>query len=133
MELRGLQGEQRAPLMHCQRLLVKYKLKRGASQVYATSLQGLEEERLSPALAIVQPMKESHSPAKEKSLYFQLSVYSNGFFVYISLPRAPCNPPPYKRAVLSLASGNLPRGFSWSLFVLQSYSPLFPNTPLSCW
>ena len=42
-----------------------------------------------PPLAIAQPMRDSCNSANEKPLYFQLAVYSNGLFVYNSLPNIP--------------------------------------------
>ena len=37
-----------------------------------------QEERFPPGQATAQPMRDSHSSANEKPLYFQLPLYFNG-------------------------------------------------------
>ena len=78
--------------------------------MYITSLQGLEEERLSSALATAQPMKDSHSSANEKPLYSN-SQFTPMDFLFTSAFGGSL-PLPYKRAGLPLASGELLMGFA---------------------
>lgn len=43
-----------------------------------------EEEKITPRPVTTQPIGDCHNSASEKSLYFELSVSSNGLFIYNS-------------------------------------------------
>lgn len=81
---------------------------------------GIQEQKMDPAhryftipaggrkaylltLAKAQPIRDSRNLANEKPPYFQLPVYSNGLFVYNSLPNFP--PPPQRSSPAPLSSG----------------------------
>lgn len=74
--------------------------------------------------------RSPNSPASENPLYFQLPVYSNGFFVYNCLPNLP--PFLYKRTYYSFVLWTC-LWFCCSLLVQDCNSFLFPNKPIFCW
>lgn len=72
-------------------------------EYYFTNPTGVSKKGFPSVLATVQPMRNSHNAANEKPLYLSLLVYSNGLYVYNSLPNF--LPFLYKRVYLSFALG----------------------------
>lgn len=70
---------------------------------YFTNPIGLSKKGFPSVLATVQPMRNGHNAANEKPLYLRLLVYSNGLYVYNSLPNF--LPFLYKRVYLSFSLG----------------------------